>query len=830
MKSYKLSRVLFISLLFFSQLFQSYAQDFLPTLNDNYMGINQVLLQPASIVDSRFRVDVNVFGYSSEIYTNMVSFNGVGLLRPNEMVNDDEWWNDNVNLVGPNGDPKSGYVNADILGPSVLVTINAKHAIGFTSRIRQVLSIDDIDETLIMPVYDEFNEDEFYNKWYHAENIRSAQNIFADYGLSYATEVYNKGAHYVKAGITVKLLQGLGGAYIKAEDLYYYVDENGVDGAVSISWNSDHVQYGASDNWDWQDDDNGINNTGFRYNFIANPTVGLDIGGVYEFRPKYKDYLYNMDGETGLVRKDLNKYFLKIGVSVLDIGRLRYKKAYGSKDFVMNQTPDAKYLYDNQINDIPANTHWMNMEEITFRFPPYVDLSDTINNRIATNTGWSNYGDNNDYFDITLPTAVSLQADINVVKGFYVNLTTYTALHTGENTTGNAHYTSNYSLTPRYEHKWFSVMLPMSYGEVQKFNVGLGLRAGFIYMGINNIISGLISDPYGSSFYIGAKIPIFQEKPPSDRDNDGVSDEKDRCIDVAGTWENMGCPDRDGDGVVDIDDLCPDIFGLKIYQGCPDRDGDEVPDYQDDCPDVPGPKLTKGCPDRDGDGVVDNLDECPDVPGPASLNGCPDRDGDMVVDYKDNCPDEPGPPEQGGCPFVDTDKDGIKDPDDRCPEIPGPPENFGCPYTDTDGDGVIDRDDKCPLTPGDIANAGCPVIKVEEAAVLKTAFENLEFETGKSVIKASSFASLDELATLLISKSTWKLMIAGHTDNVGSEESNLTLSKNRTQAVGKYLQGKGVPASQLDMQWYGETRPMADNATPEGRQKNRRVEMQIEFN
>jgi hypothetical protein len=513
------------------------AQDFLPALNDNYMGINQVTLQPASIVDSRFKVDVNVFGLSSEIYNNMVSFNGLGLLRPNDMVNDEDWWDDNVTLVGPNGKSKSGYVTADLLGPSVLVTINAKHAVGFTSRIRQVMSIDDIDESMVMPIYDEFNEDNYYNKWYHAENIRSAQNIFADYGLSYATEAYNSGAHYIKTGVTVKLLQGLGGAYIKAEDLYYYVDKDGVDDAVSISWNSPHVEYGASDNWDWQDDDNGIGSTGLRYTFIANPTVGIDVGAVYEFRPKYKDYLYNMDGETDLVRHDLNKYLVKVGVSVLDIGRLRYKKAYGSRDFVMDQTPGAESLYENQINDYPANTHWMNMEELNFRFPPYVDFSDTVNNRIAANAGWSAYAEDKDYFNITLPTAVSLQADVNVVQGFYVNLTTYTALHTGENTTGNAHYVSNYSITPRYEHKWFSVMMPMTYGSVQKFNMGIGLRAAFIYMGINNIISGLVSDPYGSSFYFGAKVPIWHEKPPRDRDQDGVSDEKDRCPDTPGTWE-----------------------------------------------------------------------------------------------------------------------------------------------------------------------------------------------------------------------------------------------------------------------------------------------------
>ncbi|MCU0371208.1 MAG: OmpA family protein, partial [Bacteroidales bacterium] len=196
---------------------------------------------------------------------------------------------------------------------------------------------------------------------------------------------------------------------------------------------------------------------------------------------------------------------------------------------------------------------------------------------------------------------------------------------------------------------------------------------------------------------------------------------------------------------------------------------------------------------------------------------------------KDQCPDLAGPVDQGGCPFLDTDSDGVKDADDRCPNQAGPPENNGCPYSDTDGDGVIDKEDRCPLTPGDPANAGCPVIKVEEAAVLKTAFENLEFETGKAVIRSSSFASMNELAALLISKPTWKLRISGHTDDVGSDASNMTLSKNRAQATGKYLQGKGVAPSQIITEWFGETRPIADNTTPDGRQKNRRVEMQVVF-
>jgi outer membrane protein OmpA-like peptidoglycan-associated protein len=567
--------------------------------------------------------------------------------------------------------------------------------------------------------------------------------------------------------------------------------------------------------------------TGFTYAFTSKPSVGLDLGFVYEFRPKYKDYLYNMDGETDLERRDKNKYLLKIGVSVVDLGRLKYEKEYYSQDFIADFTED--YLEQIASGGIPDDTYWMDIETVKFGMPPYVNFSDTVFRRGQLIQGITATEENEDEFIIKLPTALSLQADVNIVKGLYVNLTTFTGLRQSFSKVGNSHQMSNYTLTPRYEHKWFSVMVPVSYNQFQKLNVGLGLRAAFLYMGVNNLFSGFFNDPYGTSFYFGVKIPIWYGKPPADRDNDAVSDEKDKCPTTPGVWEFMGCPDRDGDGVQDSEDLCPDIPGPKEFKGCPDRDGDGVADMDDQCPDQPGPKLTQGCPDRDGDGVMDILDECPDVAGAALLNGCPDRDGDGVPDIKDKCPDVAGPVEQGGCPFLDTDNDGIKDSDDMCPEIPGPPENNGCPWTDTDGDGVIDKEDRCPLTPGDVANFGCPIIKEEEAVVLKTAFQNLEFETGKAVIRSSSFASLNELAALLISKPTWKLKISGHTDNVGNDESNMTLSKNRAQSTAKYLQGKGVAEKQLIAEWFGETMPVADNNTAEGRQKNRRVEMQVVF-
>ncbi len=184
----------------------------------------------------------------------------------------------------------------------------------------------------------------------------------------------------------------------------------------------------------------------------------------------------------------------------------------------------------------------------------------------------------------------------------------------------------------------------------------------------------------------------------------------------------------------------------------------------------------------------------------------------------------------------DSDADGVADQFDKCANTPAnvKVDGSGCPL-DSDGDGVADTDDKCPVEKGTAANNGCPeetgltgrTLTAEEETVVKEAFSNLEFATGKSVISSSSYLSLNKLAELLVSKSDYKLEINGHTDNVGSESSNQTLSQNRANAVKKYLTGKNVNAANISANGFGETMPVASNDTAEGRQQNRRVEFVI---
>ena len=113
--------------------------------------------------------------------------------------------------------------------------------------------------------------------------------------------------------------------------------------------------------------------------------------------------------------------------------------------------------------------------------------------------------------------------------------------------------------------------------------------------------------------------------------------------------------------------------------------------------------------------------------------------------------------------------------------------------------------------------------------MLKTAFDNLEFRIAKDIILSESKPSLEELSEVLTERPNWVLEISGHTDDVGNADKNMVLSKKRAESVKRFLIAKGVTEAQLLIKFFGETAPIADNKTAEGRQKNRRVEMKIVF-
>ncbi len=444
--------------------------------------------------------------------------------------------------------------------------------------------------------------------------------------------------------------------------------------------------------------------------------------------------------------RDLNKYKVRFGLSVTDIGSINYKKAR-QDTYNVNGT-----ITQQMIND--ASDFYNFLEE------HYTKTSST--NGMKTN----------------LPTALHEDVDWNMYRKFYLNLNGDISMIAANKINGNA-IADRVSLTPRYETRWFSVYVPMTYMQYSGMQVGSGIRVGAFFIGSGSVLSNLVSkESKGADFHLGMKIPVYEKK-FKDTDEDGIIDKEDACRKVAGPVENNGCPwpDSDADGVFDKDDACADIAGPKENKGCPWKDSDS-------------------------DTLLDNVDACPAISGPV---------------------------ENKGCPWPDTDKDGVLDKDDACPNEAGLPENKGCPNLDADKDGVSDKEDDCPLIYGPASNKGCPEVSKETLEQLRVEAKSIFFTTGKATLndakKGETSGRLDAIKEILKNYPNAKFAINGHADNVGNAKANQKLSEARAKVIMDLLIEKGVNPANLTSTGYGATKPVKSNKTASGRAENRRTEI-----
>ncbi len=204
--------------------------------------------------------------------------------------------------------------------------------------------------------------------------------------------------------------------------------------------------------------------------------------------------------------------------------------------------------------------------------------------------------------------------------------------------------------------------------------------------------------------------------------------------------------------------------------------------------------------DSDNDGIPDIDDECPKTPsaarGKVDIRGCPiDTDRDGFADYLDGCPNNPigAIVDESGCP-LDGDNDGVPDGLDDCPDSE--------PGLAVDQSGCID------------------LTMLEKPMVL-----NIKYHSGSFEIDRNTRKKLDELYPILKKAVGVKVEIAGYTDNIGTSEANRILSEKRARRVREYLINLGIRADRLTAVGKGEMNFIASNATQEGRQKNRRVEL-----
>jgi outer membrane protein OmpA-like peptidoglycan-associated protein len=219
--------------------------------------------------------------------------------------------------------------------------------------------------------------------------------------------------------------------------------------------------------------------------------------------------------------------------------------------------------------------------------------------------------------------------------------------------------------------------------------------------------------------------------------------------------------------------------------------------------------------DSDGDGIVDADDRCPSKPedrdGWADADGCPDldNDGDGFPDLTDNCPNEA------------EDQDGTLDTD-------------GCVDPDDDGDGILDVSDLCPNAPetfnGHDDTDGCPDealtrVRLDRNQVVLV--EPIQFNGKTTELTPASYLVLNELSVFLESQVATRVRIESHTDSGVDETANQLLTQQQAEVVVVYLVEQGIGRTRMEIVGYGSRMPIDTNRTPEGRTRNRRIEIYV---
>lgn len=636
-------------------------------------------------------------------------------------------------------------------------------------------------------------------------NLGLNANHYREYGIGYAREINDK----LTVGGKLKYLYGMENIWTERSDVSLATDPAyfALTAASDIRINTAGLDSAAGED------------AGTMNHLFGRKNMGgaIDLGGAYRINDK-----------------------IKVTASVLDVGFINWKS--NLKNYVSTD-PNATFTYHGiKLGDFVNDSS--NVEDA---FESTIDsLSDkfSIDSRSESYKTWlppQFYAGGNYYINDFNNAGLLLYGttyDKKFIPGVSVSYNTRVKRWLGASVA--------YSIYNR------------SYANI---GAGLSLNAGPVqfYVMSNNVLGAIL--PQGAkNLHLQFMLNLTFGRQKMDKDKDGITDKKDECPEIPGIVEFKGCPDKDGDKVADKDDACPDVAGLAEFKGCPDKDGDKVIDKDDQCPDEAGLAEFAGCPDKDGDKVQDKEDECPEEAGIAEMKGCPDKDSDGIPDKEDQCPDKAGPKETKGCPqiklhLVDEKGNVVKTVvrnEDGTFTFDGLPadENVLLKLEGEDTDILKEINVKVNGTTkkaikGDNGIFKFPVLKPQDTSlqkepevnavkldkkeeeILKKAFDNLEFETGKEIIKSTSLASLEELATLVQKKPEWRLMIAGHTDSQGQAAANMKLSQKRAEAVKKFLVSKGVSESKFVVKWYGSTKPIADNKTPQGRQKNRRVEMTI---
>ncbi len=438
----------------------------------NYSGIAGTMLNPASMTTNKVYLDINlvsadIFVRNNFAYLPKEDFVIWDLLKkdysfPTYGDYDQSFlYYDNENL-------KMANINLRVMGPSAMLQVG-DHAFGIQTGVRYFMSGSRIPWEIPVFGYNGLEYEPLHNIEFQDYDFDFSTSAWFEAGLSYAYNIYEFYDQQITIGATIKKLWGYAGGYAKIDNVDYVVENDSTINIINLN-----AEVGYSLPIDYNTND-----------YLSSPTfrgsgVGIDIGAVYVKKKSFDSRPWK---GGSLCSQHFEEYKYKIGVSILDIGRVKYK------------TNAVKFDY----NDV--SKYW-----------PSVDTIDYHNlNTFFRMLSEEFYNDPDASLveremKVGLPTALSVQADVNINDKWYLGGMWIHPLRVNRSALRRS---AQLAVIPRYETKYFELSMPVSVYEYRYPRVGLSARFYFLTIGTDRLGTYLgMADMNGMDFYMSIKIGL----------------------------------------------------------------------------------------------------------------------------------------------------------------------------------------------------------------------------------------------------------------------------------------------------------------------------------
>jgi outer membrane protein OmpA-like peptidoglycan-associated protein len=452
----------------------------------NYAGIAGLSFNPASIVDSRYKFDINIASAQYFFINNY--FDADPLLFARQLLRKEPYNGSfaavKEDLLSPRVPAPDGVVrarmNTELLLPlSFMLTTGKRSAIALSLRNRFEQTIDNLNPQTASIFYEQLNDPKLHGVAMNNNNFTQSFMNWQELGFTYGRVFLNANRHFLKGAVTAKWLGGNAASYIQADSLEVTFHDN-----QTLSLSSPNLQYARTVRADFD-----LFNRRELFTNLESQSFGYDFGIVYEYRGRIGNFQYKNENLENLLRRDRNKYTFRFGAALNDLGMLSFNRLPLTRDHRAN-------INNWNFSGVKAN----NIREWDTAYAKQVEY----------------FQGSDSTFSVALPVALLLNLDLHIFGGFYVNAAMQKPLNNRFFQNATTHLNSGewFAVTPRFENRWFGIYVPLLIRDNNIAQIGTTVRLGPVFAGSNNLM-GLIQNPKvpTSDVHAGVRLPLAFGKP-----------------------------------------------------------------------------------------------------------------------------------------------------------------------------------------------------------------------------------------------------------------------------------------------------------------------------